>query len=419
MLRADVVSMNEQQRSNPEQHHDGPSAPRTGHPGYGQDPYRHDVPGHDAYEGRGWAPPQPAEPPTAHVLEGTVLRDDGPGGHDGPGGQQPWGGPAQPLPAGAEAGAGGTGGTTGGAHRGGRARRGMLKSRLALVAAVATVAALIGGVTGGVLAEAHGDGASAASTLVSPVSAKSDGTANVAAVAAAVSPSVVQITVNTTSGTATGTGVVLTAGGQILTNYHVISGAVDENGRITVTFKDGRTATATVTGTDKSLDVAVIDAAGVSGLTPAALGDSTDVQVGDSVVAIGNPEGLTGTVTSGIISAKDRKVSVQVDEGSTRGNGGFGFPNLPGMTGSRSGSTGDTATYQALQTDAALNPGNSGGPLLNANGQVIGLNSAMYSSAGAGSTADSSSAGSVGLGFAIPINDIKQVLPQLQAGQNL
>lgn len=254
--------------------------------------------------------------------------------------------------------------------------------------------------------------------MVSPVAAKSDGTANVAAIAAAVSPSVVQITVQTSSGTATGTGVILTATGQILTNYHVISGAVSSGGTVSVTFHDGSKVNATVTGTDKSLDVAVITASGVHGLTPAVLGSSSSVVVGDSVVAIGNPEGLTGTVTSGIISAENRKVTVQVDESSTQSNGGFGFPNLPGLN-QQSTSSGATATYQALQTDAALNPGNSGGPLINASGQVIGINSAMYSGSGSSSSATSSQAGSVGLGFAIPIDTIKQILPKMQAGQTL
>ncbi len=303
-----------------------------------------------------------------------------------------------------------------------RARRGLLRSRLALVTAVAAIAALVGGVTGGALAGERTGSTSAGSTLVRPVSANADGSADVSAIAAAVSPAVVQITVKTGSGTATGTGVVLTADGQILTNYHVVSGAVSGGGRTTVTFKDGSTATATVTGTDKSLDTAVITASGVSGLTTAVLGDSDSTAVGDPVVAIGNPEGLTGTVTSGIVSAKNRQVSVQVDEGTTSNNGGFGFPNLPGQRGSTGSSTGssssDTATYQALQTDAALNPGNSGGPLINTAGQVIGLNSAMYSASGSSSTG-SSDAGSVGLGFAIPINSVKQVLSQMQAGKTL
>jgi putative serine protease PepD len=342
------------------------------------------------YGSRGWTPPQPTEPPTAHVIEGTVLPH-------GPYTEDFAAPPAAPTPP-------------------GHARKGFLKGRLALVTAVATVAALLGGVTGGVVAS--GERSSGSSTLVSPVSSNSDGTANVASINSAVSPSVVQITVKSDSGTSTGTGVVLTAGGQILTNYHVVSGAVSGGGQLTVTFKDGSTKSATVTGTDAALDVAVVTASGVGGLATATLGDSDGVQVGDSVVAIGNPEGLTGTVTSGIISAKDRPVTVQVDESTTSGNGGFGFPTLPGRR-STGSSGGDTATYKALQTDAALNPGNSGGPLINAVGQVIGLNSAMYSASGSSSTAGSGTAGSVGLGFAIPVNDIKDVLPKLQAGQKI
>ncbi|MER5865699.1 trypsin-like peptidase domain-containing protein [Kitasatospora sp. NPDC002040] len=344
----------------------------------------------------GWTPPQPVEPPTAHIIEGTVL-PHGPYSEDF---TAPPAAPAAPVR---------------------HARKGFLKGRLALVTAVATVAALLGGATGGMIAAAGEGSGSANGTLVSPVSSNSDGTANVASINSAVSPSVVQITVKSNAGTATGTGVVITSNGQILTNYHVISTAVSGGGQITVTFKDGSTRTATVTGTDAGLDVAVITAAGAGGLTAATLGDSDSVQVGDSVVAIGNPEGLTGTVTSGIISAKNRPVTVQVDESTTSGNGGFGFPNLPGQrsSGSGSGSGGETANYKALQTDAALNPGNSGGPLINAAGQVIGLNSAMYSAGGSSSTAGSGTAGSVGLGFAIPINDIKNVLPKLQAGQQL
>lgn len=298
-------------------------------------------------------------------------------------------------------------------------RRAFLKSRTVLVTAVAAVAAVLGGMTGGMITADHTTAAPApaASTLVSPVSSKSGSGPTIAAVAATVSPSVVEITVRSSAATATGTGVVLTSGGRILTNYHVISGAVDQGGQITVTFQDGSTASATVTGTDRSLDVAVINATGVSGLHPATLGNSDSMAVGDPVVAIGNPEGLTDTVTSGIISAKDRQVSVQVDEGSVAGNGGFGFPDLPGLRGQPSRSSGDTAGYNALQTDAALNPGNSGGPLINSGGQVIGINSAMYSPSNSGATTGSS--GSIGLGFAIPINDIQHVLPKLQAGQNI
>jgi putative serine protease PepD len=306
-----------------------------------------------------------------------------------------------------------------------QARNGFLRGRVALATAVAAIAAVLGGLAGGAVAESRHTAATSASapTVVSPVADKNGGTgANVAAIAAAVSPSVVQITTQTASGTSTGTGIILTANGQILTNYHVISGAVSDGGSISITFNNGAKTTGTVTGTDKSSDIAVITASGAGGLHPAVLGNSSALSVGDPVVAIGNPDGLTGTVTSGIISAKNRQVSVQVDETSTRANGGFGYPFLPGAGGYGGSSTptgSSTASYSALQTDAALNPGNSGGPLINAAGQVIGVNSAMYSGSGANSSATSSQAGSVGLGFAIPIDTVKQVLPQLQAGQTV
>ncbi|WP_327679734.1 S1C family serine protease [Kitasatospora sp. NBC_00458] len=402
--------------SDHEQHHRGTQDhdPYTGSHGSPdprghQDPYAHGAP-------YGHGDPQ--------VIPGTVL---GSTTHQDPGypaaGTPSVGTPPPPPPAAPPVppvpptpyGPDGVGGP---ASHGGRARRGLLRGRLALVTAVAAVAAVLGGVTGGVVAAQEHGSANRTGTVASPVAARSDGSADVAAIAAAVSPSVVQIAVQTPNGTATGTGVVLTADGQILTNYHVVSGAAS-GGQITVTFHDGSTARATLTGTDKSLDAAVITASGAKKLTPAALGDSSAVSVGDPVVAIGNPEGLTGTVTSGIISAQHREVTVQLDEGTTSGNGGFGFPNLPGLRGTTQPTGGDTTTYQAFQTDAALNPGNSGGPLINANGQVIGINSAMYSPTGAGATAAGSSAGSVGLGFAIPIDDIKQVLPKLQSGQNV
>ncbi|WP_316526910.1 S1C family serine protease [Kitasatospora brasiliensis] len=357
------------------------------------------------------------------VIEGTVLgvgngapsgythrEDHSDGGYDGP----PPPPPIPPEPPTTPA----PGSPEGPGHHGSRARRGLLRGRLALVTAVAAVAAVLGGVTGGLIAADRQSPDNRVGTIASPVSARSDGSANVPAIAATVSPSTVQITVKNANGTATGTGVVLNTDGQILTNYHVIATAAD-GGRITVTFKDGSTAQATVTGTDKSLDVAVITATGAKNLTPAVLGDSASVAIGDPVVAIGNPDGLTGTVTSGIISAENRDVTVQLDEGTTRGNGGFGLPFLPGTRGTAPQSgNGSSTTYKAFQTDAALNPGNSGGPLINANGQVIAINSAMYAPNGSGSSGGGE-AGSVGLGFAIPIDAVKQVLPKLEAGQNL
>ncbi|MGW2253760.1 S1C family serine protease [Kitasatospora sp. NPDC001660] len=387
----------------------------------------------------GWTGQHGAQPSAPHehrIIEGTVLggstgtgADHGTDAHgygyreDHSGGSfdSPPPPPMPPAPPSADW-PGSPQGLEGSGDHGDRTRRGMRRGRLALVTAVAAIAAVLGGVTGGFIASQERSADTRSTTIASPVAARSDGGADVAAIAAAVSPSVVQITVKAPGGTATGTGVVLDKSDRILTNFHVISGAVDGSGQITVTFKDGSTVQAAVTGTDKSLDAAVITANGAKNLTPATLGDSSTVAVGDPVVAIGNPDGLTGTVTSGIISAENRAVTVQVDEGATGGNGGYGFPFLPGQRGAQQQpSNSGTTTYKAFQTDAALNPGNSGGPLINANGQVIGINSAMYSPSGTGSTAGggSNSAGSVGLGFAIPINDIKQVLPKLQAGQNV
>ncbi|MEU3566489.1 trypsin-like peptidase domain-containing protein [Kitasatospora sp. NPDC006786] len=421
--------MSEQQRYPGEQY--GPYEPHASHPQhdqYGQYGQYEQYGPYGQYEQQG-----PDRAPEPRVIEGTVLgagrtadahgttgpagygyREDHSGGvFDGP----PPPPPTPPEPPTIL----GPGSPEGPGDHGNRARRGLLRGRLALVTAVAAIAAVLGGVTGGLVAGDRQGADNRVGTVASPVSARSDGSADVAAIAAAVSPSTVQITVKNGNGTATGTGVVLDTDGRILTNYHVIDTAT-AGGRITVTFKDGSTAQATVTGTDKALDVAVITATGAKNLTPAVLGDSSAVAVGDPVVAIGNPDGLTGTVTSGIISAENRDVTVQLDEGSTSNNGGFGLPFLPGVPGLR-GTTpqptgGSSTTYKAFQTDAALNPGNSGGPLINANGQVIAVNSAMYAPGGSGSSGGGS-AGSVGLGFAIPINDIKQVLPKLEAGQNL
>ncbi|GAA2048222.1 trypsin-like peptidase domain-containing protein [Streptomyces cheonanensis] len=268
---------------------------------------------------------------------------------------------------------------------------------MALLAAVAVVAAGVGGGTAALLGDAQ-VGATGTGTSVSGtnVSVHTDGT--VASVAAAVGPSVVEISTQT----ATGSGVILSSDGKILTNNHVVSGA----GEVRVTFSDGSTATATVTGTDPDTDLAVIQARDVSGLPAATLGDSDAVAVGDQVVAIGSPEGLSGTVTSGIVSALDREVTVSTED-STPQQQQWPFESGGGRYNGDLGS-GGTTTYRAIQTDASLNPGNSGGALVNMNGEIIGINSAMYSA-----SADS---GSAGLGFAIPVNTVKTVLSDLESG---
>ncbi|MFD7245208.1 S1C family serine protease [Streptomyces massasporeus] len=288
---------------------------------------------------------------------------------------------------------------------------------LALIAAVAIVAAAIGGGTAYGIQELTGNdtvASSSTSTTVVPSSQKG----TVAGVAKAVSPSIVEISATSNAGSSTGSGVIITGGGEIVTNNHVISGA----SQIKATTSDGKSYTAKVVGTDSKKDLALIKLENASGLKAATLGDSAGIQVGDQVVAIGSPEGLSGTVTSGIVSALDRDVTVPTEEdqgqgqqwGQGQGQGGdqwpfeFGGRQFNGDTGS------DTTTYKALQTDASLNPGNSGGALIDMNGNIIGINSAMYSPAGQASS--SADAGSVGLGFAIPINTVKADLAKLRAG---
>ncbi|MCW7942260.1 hypothetical protein AAW14_09390 [Streptomyces hygroscopicus] len=281
------------------------------------------------------------------------------------------------------------------------------KGPFALLAAVAIVAAAIGGGTAYGIQELTGTktvSTSSTSTAVVPSSLKG----TVAGVAKAVSPSIVEISATSNSGRSTGSGVIVTSNGEVITNNHVISGASS----IKVTTNDGTSYTAQVVGTDSKKDLALVKLQNASGLKTATLGNSEGIQVGDQVVAIGSPEGLTGTVTSGIVSALARDVTVSTDENQGQGPGGrwpfqFGGRQFNGDTGS------STTTYKAIQTDASLNPGNSGGALIDMNGNIIGINSAMYSAA---SDSTSSGAGSVGLGFAIPINTVKADLATLRSG---
>ncbi|MFC8678493.1 trypsin-like peptidase domain-containing protein [Streptomyces griseorubiginosus] len=211
----------------------------------------------------------------------------------------------------------------------------------------------------------------------------------VAGIAARALPSVVTLHVRGTGESGTGTGFVLDGLGHILTNNHVVEPA-GSDGEISVTFQSGDTAKATVVGRDSGYDLAVVRVNGVRGLRPLPLGNSDNVQVGDPVVAIGAPFDLEGTVTSGIISAKERPITA----GGERGDGS------------------DVSYVDALQTDAPINPGNSGGPLLDSRARVVGINSAIRS-AGQGIGSESGQAGSIGLGFAIPVNQAKRVAEEL------
>ena len=244
--------------------------------------------------------------------------------------------------------------------------------------------AVIAGVIGGIL----GSNASTGwipyrANLVSSNSAIERKPDSVAGIAQRVLPSVVSIATESDSGAGTGSGFIIDSGGMILTNNHVVDDVALYGGEITVTLNNGQSYEGTIVGRDAPYDLAVLKIA-ANNLPALQFGDSEKVAVGDSVIAIGSPLGLSGTVTLGIISAKNREV--------TAGSGGS-----------------ESSFINALQTDAAINPGNSGGPLVDATGAVIGVNSAI-ASLGASS---GSQLGSIGLGFAIPINQARRTAEQL------
>ncbi|MEU5975778.1 trypsin-like peptidase domain-containing protein [Streptomyces sp. NPDC047315] len=296
-------------------------------------------------------------------------------------------------------------GPVGAAPRAARAKR-----PIALLVAVAIAAAAVGGGASALVDRFTGDGGSTGASSGSGISGTNVSTSSkgtVAGVAEAVSPSIVEIKAAGINGAnSTGSGVIITSNGEIVTNNHVVSGA----DTVQVRLDNGKTYTADVVGTAPDKDLALVKVRGASGLKAAPLGDSGALKVGEEVVAIGSPEGLTGTVTSGIVSALDRDVTVAKDPGQRRPDTGWPFEY-----GGRqfNGDTGEsTTTYKAIQTDASLNPGNSGGALINMNGEIVGINSAMYSP----SAASGSTAGSVGLGFAIPVDTLKASLDDLRAG---
>ena len=206
-------------------------------------------------------------------------------------------------------------------------------------------------------------------------------------VAQRVQPAVAAINIEAIGMSGIGSGVVIDEDGHILTNNHVISGVADiPDAELTVTFSaagEARSVPARIIGRDPKTDLAVIKVEDVSGLTVAELGDSSQVRVGDTVIALGSPQGLNGTVTSGIVSALNRPVRLAGEGTDTDG------------------------VADAIQTDASINPGNSGGPLVDVRGAVIGINTVIFSVSG----------GSQGLGFAIPINMAKGIAEQLIAGE--
>ena len=261
-----------------------------------------------------------------------------------------------------------------------------------LVAGAVALAVIAGGVGGGVGYALNASQTPASvSALSSPSTVKAQPAAvtpgSVEQVAAKVLPSVVQIQQISGRQGGEGSGVVLSADGLIMTNNHVVEGAAGGNGTLTVTLKDGTTASASIVGRDPSADIAVIKMANQSNLTPIAIGSSSNLVVGQEVVAVGSPLGLSSTVTSGIVSALNRPVSA----------GGA--------------ASGQSSVLDAIQTDAAINPGNSGGALVNMNGQLIGINSAIASLGG--SSSGGSQSGSIGLGFAIPVDQAQRIAQEL------
>jgi putative serine protease PepD len=275
------------------------------------------------------------------------------------------------------------------------------KRRSAFAAGIVAAALVVGGGAGVGGAAAYSawqddDGANSSAVATSPVSTSKvvdtpsspAGTDSVEAVAAKVLPSVVKIDVSGAQGAGSGSGIILSSDGQILTNNHVVALAGND-GKLTVTFNDGSHADATILGTDPLTDTALIQAQGVSGLTPATIGKSSDLQVGQGVVAIGSPLGLQATVTSGIVSALNRPVNVGSDEQN------------------------NATVYPAIQTDAAINPGNSGGALVDLNGNVVGINAAI---ATAGQSVGGES-GNIGVGFAIPMDEVMPIVDQMAKGE--
>jgi putative serine protease PepD len=273
------------------------------------------------------------------------------------------------------------------------------------VAVLAAAGLMAGAAAGGALLAVNldDDDAGTATTSLSPASPAVGSQDNapdepLSQAAANVLPSVVSITFESNLGTGQGSGVVISSDGQILTNNHVVAQAAD-GGQLSVTFSDGSKADARILGRDPATDLAVIQAEDISGLTAAKLGRSGDLHVGDTVLAIGSPLGLDGSVSAGIVSALDRSITLSNDvPESPFGNGGE-----PQAT--------PSAVIDAIQTDAAINPGNSGGALINADGEVVGINTAIASLAGGGGA--SSQGGNIGVGFAIPIDSARSIAEQL------
>ncbi|MET8157444.1 trypsin-like peptidase domain-containing protein [Sphaerisporangium sp. NPDC005289] len=310
----------------------------------------------------------------------------GPAGFGGPGGL--YGAPPPPPPRGAYGMGPGWAPPPGAppAETGGSGSRGPRTGVLATLAVViALVASILGSLGTYLLTRSGGSGINPSYSLGTPsgvvVNRPPD---SVAGVASKVLPSVVSLEVRGNSEAGTGSGFLI-KGGYIVTNNHVVAAAA-QTGTIKVTFNNKKSTTGTIVGRDPSSDIAVVRPADTFGAPEIFLGNSDRVVVGDPVIAIGSPLGLSGTVTTGIVSSLNRPVTAGGESGS------------------------ESSFINAIQTDAAINPGNSGGPLVNAAGEVIGVNSAI---ATLGNSSLGGQSGSIGLGFSIPVNHVRRIAEEL------
>ncbi|MEU2125632.1 S1C family serine protease, partial [Nocardia niwae] len=260
--------------------------------------------------------------------------------------------------------------------------------------ALALVSGGVGGAVGALVAQGGDNRAPVTNALDAPKPNVSNAVnapaGSTQAVAQKVLPSVVMIKVASSKAEGEGSGVVLSSDGLILTNNHVAAGG-GPSAKMEVVFSDGSSAPATLVGADPVSDLAVIKVSGKSGLTPIELGTSANLQVGQPVVAIGSPLGLAGTVTTGIVSSLNRPVVTSGD-------------------GSEAGAA-VSPVIDAIQTDAAINPGNSGGALVDGSGKLIGINTAIATLGPTETTGGQT--GSIGLGFAIPVDQARRVADEL------
>lgn len=308
-------------------------------------------------------------------------------------------------------------GSSGTGHQPGKAAAGRRFGTGTLVAGMLVAGLVGGGVAGGITALSDGPEQASTSAGGAPRSVIVNNTESVTAITAAAekaSPSVVTIGVSAGGSGGSGSGIILDGEGHILTNTHVVTlGGQTGNPAIEVRTNDGRVHQAQVVGTDPLSDLAVIKI-DAPNLVPAELGDSGNINVGDTAVAIGAPLGLSGTVTDGIISTLNRTIAVsssavpedQLD--APEGEDGDGFNFIPPDGSRQQQSQNQGSVYlNVIQTDAAINHGNSGGALVNSNGEIIGVNVAIASA--------TEESGSIGVGFAIPINYAKRISSELIA----